>query len=111
MNAVVVETIEEWLKDNEVLPESSSPNSIAALVQQHYYALLKSKKFKTEEIEALAEGKEPTRNQLYIINSVITSLSQSEIFELHKKTFGHLPVSNEDRAVERKQRSDKSGNS
>lgn len=105
MSDVAAELIEEWLEENPPpeTPAADQPQSVAELVQQHYFALLKDGKVKQEKLNAIAEGEEPSRNDLYIISSVV-KIPQRELVNLYKRTFGKAPLSNGEREIEEKRR-------
>lgn len=103
MSDVAAKLIEEWLEENPPPePQMVGPQTIADLVQQNFFALIKDGKIKPEKLQAIAEGEEPTRNDLYKISSVVTSLTQTELLDLHKQTFGHPPLSNGERDIEKR---------
>lgn len=108
MNSVIIDAMEQWLEKNPP-PESQAkkPETITQLIQDNYFVLLKDGKLKSERLQAIAEGEEPTRNELYIIASA-TKVPQKELVELHKKTFGKIPLSNGEREIEEKRK--KKGN-
>ncbi len=107
MSNVAAELILSWLEENPVTevsnPQTSQPKTIAEQVQQNYFALSRSGKLDTKKLNAIAEGEEPSRNDLYIISSII-KIPQRELVDLHKRTFGKAPLSNGEREIEEKRR-------
>ncbi|HEY9596700.1 MAG TPA: hypothetical protein V6D33_03410 [Cyanophyceae cyanobacterium] len=94
----LAEALQDYVDRNE--PElfaasSGKPQTIAEFVQQHYFVLTRSSKLTPEKLNVIAEGEEPTKDELYIISS-LTKVPQRELVELHKKTYGSMPLSNGD---------------
>lgn len=107
----LAEALQDYVARNEpelLAASSGEPQTIAEFVQQHYFALTKSGKLTLEKLNAIAEGEEPTRNELYIISSVI-KVPQKELVELHKKTYGSIPLSNGEREIEKKRKKKPNG--
>lgn len=109
MNSVIIDAMEQWLEKNPPPePQTKKPKTITQLIQVNYFALLKDGKLKPERLQVIAEGEEPTRNELYIISSVI-KVPQKELVELHKKTYGSIPLSNGEREIEKKRKKKPNG--
>jgi hypothetical protein len=97
------EAMQEYVDryEPEFTASSTEPETITQLVQQNYFAILRSGKLATDKLQAIAEGEEPSRNDLYIISSVV-KIPQKELVALHKRTFGHAPLSNGERELEKR---------
>lgn len=67
--------------------QAKQPATIAEVVQQNYYALLKDGKIKPENLQAIAEGGEPSKADLSRLSSMVKSISQQELFAMRDRDF------------------------
>jgi hypothetical protein len=89
MSDVTAELIEEWIKKNPPLKSHnvSQPQTIAQIVQQHFWTL---RQHNVKNIDEIAVGQPPTQADLAQISSIL-NLAQGELFRLAQREFGELP--------------------